>query len=431
MPVQTQMQVRRGTASSWTSTNPTLAAGEIGLETDTGKFKIGNGSSTWTGLAYNLNGGTPSGTDIPLSTVTTKGDLVAGTGSSAVSRLAAGNNGDTLVADSSATTGLRYIPYGSPNFLINGNFDWWQRGTTSSANSGYLADRWTFDGSNCARSQQTTGAPDGARYYMRNTITSSGYGTTIQVVETQQCAAMWGRTITYSVRVRRSSTYSGSVTIRVRKNATVDASAFTAGYTSIADLNVTNAQLPTGTTSADWFFASVTVAVPNDGTANTLTFWVETVGTSTGGYWEMAQAQVEIGSTATQFRRAGGTIQGELAACQRYYFRTSGTDAYKPMTISSFCVSSTIIASIIPLPVQMRISPTVMEYGGAIQWLQSGGSSATPSSYAVSLSSTNLVNFNATSSGLTVNQFGYFRANNDATAYFAFTAELQEIKWEM
>jgi hypothetical protein len=52
MPVQTQMQVRRGTASSWTSTNPTLAAGELGFETDTGKFKIGTGASTWTALLY-------------------------------------------------------------------------------------------------------------------------------------------------------------------------------------------------------------------------------------------------------------------------------------------------------------------------------------------------------------------------------------------
>jgi hypothetical protein len=46
------MQVRRGTASSWTSTNPTLAAGELGFETDTGKFKIGTGSSTWNSLLY-------------------------------------------------------------------------------------------------------------------------------------------------------------------------------------------------------------------------------------------------------------------------------------------------------------------------------------------------------------------------------------------
>jgi hypothetical protein len=52
MAVQTQIQVRRGTASSWTSTNPTLAAGELGFETDTSKFKIGTGSGTWTSLAY-------------------------------------------------------------------------------------------------------------------------------------------------------------------------------------------------------------------------------------------------------------------------------------------------------------------------------------------------------------------------------------------
>ncbi len=46
------MQQRRGTASQWTSANPTLAAGEIGFETDTGKFKIGNGTSTWSALNY-------------------------------------------------------------------------------------------------------------------------------------------------------------------------------------------------------------------------------------------------------------------------------------------------------------------------------------------------------------------------------------------
>jgi len=50
--VSTQIQIRRSTAANWTSTNPTLASGELGVETDTGKFKIGNGSSTWTGLAY-------------------------------------------------------------------------------------------------------------------------------------------------------------------------------------------------------------------------------------------------------------------------------------------------------------------------------------------------------------------------------------------
>jgi len=52
MAVVTQIQVRRGTASQWTSTNPTLSAGEWGFETDTGKVKIGTGATAWTSLSY-------------------------------------------------------------------------------------------------------------------------------------------------------------------------------------------------------------------------------------------------------------------------------------------------------------------------------------------------------------------------------------------
>jgi hypothetical protein len=46
------IQIRRDVASTWTSVNPTLAIGEIGLETDTAKIKIGTGSTTWTSLSY-------------------------------------------------------------------------------------------------------------------------------------------------------------------------------------------------------------------------------------------------------------------------------------------------------------------------------------------------------------------------------------------
>ena len=46
------IQLRRDTAANWTSTNPTLAAGEMGFETDTGKLKIGTGSTAWTVLEY-------------------------------------------------------------------------------------------------------------------------------------------------------------------------------------------------------------------------------------------------------------------------------------------------------------------------------------------------------------------------------------------
>ena len=49
------MQQRRGTAAQWTAANPVLAAGEIGFETDTSKFKMGNGSSTWSNLTYFAN----------------------------------------------------------------------------------------------------------------------------------------------------------------------------------------------------------------------------------------------------------------------------------------------------------------------------------------------------------------------------------------
>lgn len=52
MPVVTQFQFRRGTATQWTSANPTLGSGEPGFETDTGKFKVGNGSTAWNSLAY-------------------------------------------------------------------------------------------------------------------------------------------------------------------------------------------------------------------------------------------------------------------------------------------------------------------------------------------------------------------------------------------
>ena len=51
----TRMQQRRGTSTQWTNANPVLAAGEIGFETNTNKFKIGDGVKTWDLLDYFLN----------------------------------------------------------------------------------------------------------------------------------------------------------------------------------------------------------------------------------------------------------------------------------------------------------------------------------------------------------------------------------------
>ena len=50
MPIQ--IQLRRGTAAQWTAANPTLAQGELAMETDTYKFKVGTGSTAWNSLSY-------------------------------------------------------------------------------------------------------------------------------------------------------------------------------------------------------------------------------------------------------------------------------------------------------------------------------------------------------------------------------------------
>jgi hypothetical protein len=65
------MQQRRDTAANWTSNNPTLAAGEIGFESDTNQFKIGDGSTAWTGLSYAGGGGVSYATTATAGATTT------------------------------------------------------------------------------------------------------------------------------------------------------------------------------------------------------------------------------------------------------------------------------------------------------------------------------------------------------------------------
>jgi hypothetical protein len=47
-----QLQFRRGTSAKWTAVNPVLAAGEMGIESNTNLFKIGDGVTSWTSLPY-------------------------------------------------------------------------------------------------------------------------------------------------------------------------------------------------------------------------------------------------------------------------------------------------------------------------------------------------------------------------------------------
>ena len=78
----TQIQLRRDTAADWTSNNPTMAAGEFGWESDTNRFKIGDGSTAWQSLAY-------------ADTLKTLGDIAV-TGST----ISAPSNGDLTLTTS-------------------------------------------------------------------------------------------------------------------------------------------------------------------------------------------------------------------------------------------------------------------------------------------------------------------------------------------
>ena len=92
MPAKTVIQVRRDTAANWVSTNPTLAPGEIGFETDTGKFKIcpGTTATAWNSITVYANPpalvtAITGGTTTPLSessgTLSLQGGFTRYTGS--------------------------------------------------------------------------------------------------------------------------------------------------------------------------------------------------------------------------------------------------------------------------------------------------------------------------------------------------------------
>lgn len=103
MPAQTVIQVRRDTAANWTSANPTLASGEVGFETDTLRFKIGNGSTAWTSLSYGVAGSATTATTATNIAGGLAGSLPYQTGAGATALLAAGTAGRVLVMNGSGT----------------------------------------------------------------------------------------------------------------------------------------------------------------------------------------------------------------------------------------------------------------------------------------------------------------------------------------
>ena len=347
MPVQTQLQQRRGTAASWTSANPTLAAGEIGFESDTNRFKIGNGSTAWASLSYWVQ-----------DPVTTKGDLY--TFSTTDTRLPVGANGETIVADSAATTGLRYQTAYNGNAVINGGMDIWQRGTSVAGSAtGFLADRWrAYRNAAGSTFSRQTSSLTGIQYCLRvqrdnaNTFTN-GIGT-FYTAESADAYRFAGQTITLSFYARAGANFSGaSSQMNVGMQTGTGTDQAYGSFTGAVNVISTNQVITTS-----WVRYSFNATLGSTVSQFALDLSYAPVGTAgAADYFEITGVQLEVGSVATTFKRAGGgSIQGELAACQRYYqvFNRNGI-AY---------VGSAYLTTAAKIGIQfvqtMRTAPTVI-----------------------------------------------------------------------
>ena len=113
----TQIQIRRDSAADWTSNHPTLAQGEFGWETDTNRFKIGDGSSNWQSLAYASDGDTAG--------ITFVGDDSSGTlvSQNETFKIAGGTNITTAVSGDTVTITGAGISASSTDTLTNKTFD--------------------------------------------------------------------------------------------------------------------------------------------------------------------------------------------------------------------------------------------------------------------------------------------------------------------
>jgi hypothetical protein len=223
------------------------------------------------------------------------------------------------------------------NLIINGNFDFWQRGTSLSAGTGadFLADRWNSLSitSTMAPSRQSftigqTNVPNNPTYFHRSVVVSSAGAGNIAIVrhKLEDVTYFSGKTVTLSFWAKADATK--FLSVEFGQN-------FGTGGSPSASVFVIGVQKYTLTTS--WQKFTRTVVVPSVtgktlGTNNNnffeIIFWFD-AGSSfnsrtnslghQSGTFDIAQVKLEEGSFATDFVLAGGNLAGELVACQRYY----------------------------------------------------------------------------------------------------------------
>ena len=213
------------------------------------------------------------------------------------------------------------------NVVINGALDIWQRGTSfSSLGRGYKADRWECSqGTNTTTwttSRQSAGL-SGFQYCLRMARNSGATDTqNLSIgysVETADSMRLMGKTVTMSFYARAGANFSASGSIfyaYLQTYSGTDSSIISGFTTSVASV--------AAVLTTSWQRFTITGTTNSAHQQIGALMWATPVGTAgANDYYEITGLQIEEGSVATPFSRAGGTIQGELAACQRYYERWS------------------------------------------------------------------------------------------------------------
>jgi hypothetical protein len=240
------------------------------------------------------------------------------------------------------------------NMIINGDFNVWQRATSSTAGgSGYeTADRWYFGGNSGAGKQTTrqSGTPqEGFQYHMKvdaNGIPASNWVGVEQAIETSTVVPLRSQTITVSVYARKgaSAQADNSYKLRLAQSNSTDARSTLNFGTGLTDTAMSL------TTSFVRYSATVTVASDAVGISCSIVLNAGGSTATADDYIEITGVQLEIGDTATPFEHK--TYGQELAACQRYYREIAGYTGVgrnSPATIRVSC----------PISPEMRATPSV------------------------------------------------------------------------
>jgi hypothetical protein len=401
------------------------------------------GVTAGTGLTGGGTSGTVTLTNDMATVIDAKGDLVVGTGADTYDNLAAGSNGDTLVADSSTSTGLSYQANwaAGKNKIINGDFRINQRNfTTASTDGAFTFDRWKngigTSGGTCTVTPQTftPGAAPVAGYEGSNFIQllsasqsgASDWASTYQNIEDVRSLA--GQTITVSFWAKATS---GTPNIGV----TVLQNFGTGGSSSV----IYSPSVKAITTSWVRYSFNITLSSLSGKTIGTNSMVQFFIFTSTGstltglGYaavglqnntFQIWGVQVEAGSVATAFQTATGTLQGELAACQRYYYRQT-VSTNQPLAPTGGCATAAIADSVLYFPVTMRLNPSSIEVSNVGFYNWGNGSiyeSGTITSAAASLYAINL-RYTHGSNVFTTGQSGAL-IGRASTSFIGINAEL-------